>query len=110
MAWVAGEILIARQPIMTPDLGTVGWELLDLPPEGLVLEVLEDVTDPERLRPVLERRSCGQARISTPCSTVLAAEGDEVSKGTERFLLVAVIILLLERVLFYVMTVPALAY
>jgi hypothetical protein len=27
--------------------------------------------------------------------------GDQVSKGTERFLLIAVVILLIERVLFY---------
>ena len=31
----------------------------------------------------------------------MGAEGDAVSKGTERFLLVAVIILLIERILFY---------
>ena len=101
-----GEVLIARQPIMTPDIEVVGWELLyreapgnasegiratahilvdglmelgrdlrgvgevylnvpqelleegtllDVPAEGTVLEVLEDVTDPARLRPVLEQ-------------------------------------------------------
>lgn len=101
-----GEVLVARQPIMTPGLEVVGCELLyrqppttaregiratarivvdgllelgrdlrgegdvylnvpqelledrallDLPTTGLVLEVLEDVTDPVRLQPVLEQ-------------------------------------------------------
>lgn len=105
------EVLIARQPVMTPALEVVGYELLyrqapttpsdgvratarivadgllelgrdlrdegevylnvpqelleegtllDMPSDGIVLEVLEDVTEAARLRPVLEQhRSAG---------------------------------------------------
>ncbi len=110
-----GEILIARQPIMTPRLEVVGWELLyrqppttvrdgvratarivvdgllelardlrgqgdvylnvprglledgillDLPTTGIVLEVLEDVIDAGRLRPVLEHHRAAGFRLA----------------------------------------------
>lgn len=115
MVWGSREVLIARQPIMTPDLESVAWELLyreaptsvragdrataqivvdglvelggnphtsgevylnvphglledgtllDHPSEGLVLEVLESVTDPERLRPALEEHRAAGFRLA----------------------------------------------
>jgi len=110
------EVLIARQPIMTPGLEVVGWELLyrqaptttasegiratarivvdglmelgrdlrgegevylnvphelfeqrtllDVPTEGIVLEVLEDVTDVAGMRPVLEQHRAAGFRLA----------------------------------------------
>ncbi len=56
--------------------------LLDLPAAGLMLEVLEDVTDPDRFRPVLQRHRAAGFRPTVGGSTEMellrAVRGEEL--------------------------------